>query len=262
MADNISATLPEWTVLYHMPGKFKGRGEFLRLMLEDKGITSYENTDENLYGPKGIMDMFRGADVKLIDDDSSGGTTFPCLYPPAILHRPPGGGEEVLINQVGACVIYLGDVLGYSPTTSVERARANAVLLNALDYIADGRRSFHPVKDAMSYNDQKEEGDRISKQFSQERMPKFLHHFDKVIRQNGPTKPVAGGGGITYADFALFHVLDATANQFNSDHYDNAWDKTDLPAMKGYYEWMKDRPNLKAYFASDRCAPFAGDSMM
>lgn len=29
---------PEWTVLYHSPGKFKGRGEFLRLMLENAPI--------------------------------------------------------------------------------------------------------------------------------------------------------------------------------------------------------------------------------
>jgi len=28
-----SSSPPEWSVLYHAPGKFKGRGEFLRLLL-------------------------------------------------------------------------------------------------------------------------------------------------------------------------------------------------------------------------------------
>ena len=31
-----------------------------------------------------------------------------------------------------------------------------------------------------------------------------------VLRGAGPRKPVAGGASVTYADFLLFHVLDAT----------------------------------------------------
>lgn len=71
---------------------------------------------------------------------------------------------------------------------------------------------------------------------------------------------------ITYntpdADFALFHVLDASVSQFNTEFYDMAWDKCEVPALKEYYVWMKDRPNLERYFKSDRCPPYAGDSMM
>ena len=36
--------VPEWTVVYHS-GNFKGRGEYLRLMLEDAGV-SYQNLGE------------------------------------------------------------------------------------------------------------------------------------------------------------------------------------------------------------------------
>mgnify|MGYP000385429102 CR=1 FL=1 len=93
-------------------------------------------------------------------------------------------------------------------------------------------------------------------------MPMFLHYFDKIVRRNGFAKPVAGGKSVTYADFALFHIVDATAFPFNSTHYDHAWDKANLPALKAYFAWMKKRPNLEAYFQSKRCAPFAGDSMM
>ena len=258
---SLTSTSPEWTVLYHQPGKMKGRGEFLRLMLEDKGVP-YDNSGDGLYGPNGSMDMFRGS-PQAIDRDADAATAsppcdvHPVLYPPAIWHRPTdGSGPPVLINQVGACMIYLGDVLGYAPSTTAERARANQILLNALDYISDGRSSFHPVKNHMSYNEQKEEGDKESKAFAQGRMLSFLHHFDKVARRNasGPQSPIAGGPALTYADFALFHVLDATAHQFNSEHYEQAWDKADVPALKQFYQWMMDRPNLKAYFASERCA--------
>ena len=253
---------PEWTVLYHGAGKFKGRGEFLRLMLEDAGV-SYTNSDENLYGPTGSMDMFRGSIDAIAADEKHPAPAFPMLYPPAIWHRPPNGGEEVLINQVGACMIYLGSALGYDPASPAERARADSVLLNCLDYIADGRSSFHPVENTKSYKDQKEEGDKASKKFTEERMKKYLHHFNKVVLQyGGPQTPVAGGSTLTYADFALFHVLDATAFQFNTDYYEKAWDQSNVPALKEYYGWIKARPNLKAYFASDRCGAFAGDSMM
>jgi glutathione S-transferase len=247
-----SSKAPEWTILYHGPLTAKGRGEFLRLMLEDKGGVAYLNSADKLYGPDGIMDALRGSVEAIASDAKECSIAFPLLFPPAIWHRP-SGGEEVLVNQVGACMIYIGDVLDYAPASTAERARANAILLNALDYIAEGRLSFHPVKNHMGYLDQKEEGDRVSKEFAQERMKTFLHHFNKIVLKNGSNKPVAGGPNVTYADFALFHVLDATVNQFNTSFYDNAWDNTGVQALKDYYAWMKARPNLSAYFQSDRC---------
>lgn len=247
-----SSTKPpvEWTLLYHAPGKMKGRGEYLRLLLEDAGA-SYENSDVNLYGPTGMMDAFR-ASPEAIDKIND---HYPVFFPPAIWHRPVSG-EEVLINQVGACMIYLGDQLGYAPQSAAETARANCTMLNALDYVSDGRSSFHPIKNSMSYKDQKEEGDKVSKEFSQTRMKLFLHHFNKVIKSNGssPENPIAGGSTVTYADFVLFYALDATASQFNSEFYEKAWDNTNVPELKAYYKWIQARPKLQAYFKSDRCA--------
>ena len=256
----MSSTTAEWTVVYHMPGKFKGRGEFLRLMLEDAGITDYVNTDKECYGPTGCMDMFRGSADAINADLETSDYLWPNLYPPAIHHKPAAnndGGqqqqEEVYVNQVGACMIYLADKLGYAPATDAEKARANSILMNCVDYIADGRASFHPVKNTMSYNDQKEEGDRVSKEFTQDRMKKYLYHFNKVVHRVGSKKPVAGGEKLTYADFALFHVLDATISQFNTEFYEMACDKLDVPALKEYHAWIASRPNLAAYFKTDRC---------
>lgn len=197
------------------------------------------------------MDIFRGDNYE--DIHAKNNADYPLLFPPALWHRPKNG-EAVLINQVGACLVYLGDVLGYAPQTIQEKARANAIMMNAIDYIADGRVSFHPVQNTLSYYKQKEEGDRVSKEFSQTRMIKYLYHFQKVVLVHGPQKPVAGGPHVTYADFCLFHVLDATQSQFNNDFYEHAWDRCAVPALKEYHAWMKGRPNLQKYFASDRCA--------
>ena len=167
-----TSTASEWTVHYHMPGKIKGRGEFLRLLLEDAGVP-YRNTDEGCY----TTDMFQKShqDIKETEVD-----VFPTLYPPMIRHCQPGG-ETVLINQVGACVVYLGEQLGYDPQTSTERARANAIMLNCMDYIADGRSSFHPVDNKMSYHDQKAQGDAASLKFAQTRIVRNCTWLNRVL---------------------------------------------------------------------------------
>jgi glutathione S-transferase len=246
--------ITEWKILYHAPGQFKGQGEFLRLMLEDAGVL-YQNSDEQMYGPNGLMDAFRGP-IDGSVQNTTGPATFPLLFPPAIWHRPKDSGSvaPIMINQTAACMMYIGDILGYTPSSPVERARANAITLNVMDYIAEGRASFHPVKNLMSYKDQKEEGDKASQEFVKTRMRIYLYHFQNVVVTSGVTAPVAGGTSITYADFALFHVLDATVAQFNTEFYDNAWDTFDGKELKEYYQWMKQRPSLQPYFQSDRCA--------
>lgn len=252
-----TATPKEWTILYHGGGKtFKGRGEFLRLLLEDAGV-EYDYSGDNLYGPTGVMDCFRGSAQAVASGDGSTPLPNPVFFPPAIWHRPADNAEgEVVVNQVGACCMYIGEQLGYAPQSPKEKALADMITMNAVDYIAEGRSSFHPVKNTMSYNDQKEEGDKVSKEFTKTRMPIWLAHFEKMVKVHGAKSPVAGGPKVTYADFVLFHVLDATIAQFNTEKYENAWDNHDpkIESLKEYHAWMKSRPNLKAYFESDRVA--------
>jgi len=183
------------------------------------------------------------------------------MYPPAVWHRPPAGGEEVFINQGSACMAYIGATLGYSVSSAAERARADCITANAMDYIAAGRSSFHPVANGASYWDQKEEGDRVSKLWSQSTMRVWLQHFEKVVKR-ADGKPLAGGPRITYADFAVFHVLDATEAQFNNEAFGFAWTTEDIPACKAFKAIFEQRANLQAYFSSERRLPWAGDSMM
>ena len=210
-----------------------------------------------IYGPEGHMDAFRGtADATLLDN-----APFPVMFPPVIWHRP-ASGEEVYVNQTATCLVYLAKHFGYAPSSPAECARADQITQNAVDYIAEGRSSFHPLNQKESYSKQKDEADKASKQWSSGRMGIWLQHFEKVVKRAGPEKPVAGGTSISYADFMLFHALDATEAQFNSDFYGKAWDSLNLPALKAYKAWMQSRPKLQAYFASERRKPWAGDSMM
>eukprot|EP00929_Paragymnodinium_shiwhaense_P114042 TRINITY_DN82356_c0_g1_i1.p1 TRINITY_DN82356_c0_g1~~TRINITY_DN82356_c0_g1_i1.p1 ORF type:complete len:289 (+),score=54.34 TRINITY_DN82356_c0_g1_i1:142-1008(+) len=252
----------EWTVLYHIfpNAPFKGRGEFLKLMFEDAGVP-YTFSNSHLYGPEGWTDMFRDPQKKGDGSEVKADTApFPVMYPPVLWHRPTCG-EAVMINQVSSCMAFIGAKLGYSPCSDAERARADCITMNAMDFITSGRRSFHPVDEGGSYSSQKEEGDRESLKWSQSKLHVWLQHFEKVVsRAKG--KPVAGGPTLTYADFALFHVLDATEAQFNNERYAYVWDQADVPVLKAFKRAIEARPKLQAYFASERRLPWAGDSMM
>lgn len=246
----------EWTLVYH-DGPLKGRCEPLKLLLEDAGV-SYEVSSDNLYGETGHMDAFRGSSAAVAALDNA---PAPVMFPPVVWHRPPGG-EEVYVNQTAACMTYLGRILGYAPGTPAEAARADQITQNAVDYIAEGRSSFHPVDQKASYSTQKDEADTKSKAWCEGRMTVWLQHFEKGVKRAGSDKPIAGGSSITYADFMLFHALDATEAQFNTDFYGRAWDATSVPNLKAYKSWVASRPRLQEYFASERRKPWAGDSMM
>merc|ERR1712217_669958 len=114
----------------------------------------------------------------------------------------------VFINQVPAIVRFLAGQLGYLPRGAVQTAMADEIMLNANDFVAEGRAVFHPVDNKGSYASQKEEADKTSKKFAQERLPVWLGHFEKVVKKlrrdgDGPIL-----GKMTYADFMLFHALD------------------------------------------------------
>ena len=66
------------------------------------------------------------------------------------------------------------------------------------------------------------------------------------------------GDKCTYVDLGLLHVLRATAFQFPDE-----WTAlTTVPLLKSFKQRMEERPRLAAYFKSDRCRPFEGNSMM
>mmetsp|Transcript_26502 Transcript_26502/g.87900 ORF Transcript_26502/g.87900 Transcript_26502/m.87900 type:complete len:250 (+) Transcript_26502:77-826(+) len=245
----------EWTLVYHA-GPFKGRAEPLRLLLEDAGV-AFETQNEPIHGPEGHMDAFRGSPEAVKADLSP----YPVMFPPVIWHRPKDG-EEVYVNQTAACLSYIGGQVGYDPQNAAERARADMIIQNCTDFVSEGRGSFHPVNPKGPYKEQQEAADKASKIFTESRLLIWLQHFEKLLKRTGGAKPVAGGPKVTYADFMLFHALDAARAQFNTDFYEKAWDKADIPVAKAYHAWMESRPKLQAYFASDRRNPWSGDSMM
>lgn len=256
----------EWTVLYHQGNPpFAGRAQPIRMLFVDAGVP-YTESNANLYGPSGYCDMFRGsgANAKVFDKASAQKqcAPYPVLAPPIIWHKPAGGEDskdEVFINQLPAILRYVGTCVGYSPKTIAQIAKCDKILLDVCDYISEGRASFHPTDNSASYSIQKEEGDKVSLEWSQRRMLIWLHMFEKCLEKRDNNALYVVGNKVTYADIALYWACDATVSQFNNDKYNLAWDNADLPLLKAYYNEFSNRPNIKNWTTK---VPYAGDSMM
>jgi glutathione S-transferase len=257
----MSSPPPEWTILYHMGNPpFAGRAQPIRMLFTDAGVV-FTETNAGLYGPDGYCDMFRGSGdkMKIFDKESAQkqSAPFPVVAPPIIWHRP-NDGDEVFINQLPAIMRYVGTSLGYAPSKLSDTAKCDKILLDVCDYISEGRSSFHPVDNSASYSIQKDEGDRVSKEWSQRRMLIWLYCFEKMLQKSSHEWFVVGDK-VTYADIALYWACDATISQFENEKYGFPWTKAELPLLKAFKKAFDERPNIKNWTNK---IPYAGDSMM
>ncbi|XP_046363920.2 glutathione S-transferase-like isoform X2 [Haliotis rufescens] len=225
--------------LYYWDGKYvgPGRAEFARLLFVEAGVP-YKDISE------GIMEKFRQADQQW--------TGFPTFAVPLLKK----GSFE--ISQTPVICRYLGKQFGLFPDNEEDQWHAEQLNATIHDYIAEGRYAFHGIKPFESYFGQEKETQPYIDRFLAERLPKYMKHFEKMLAANDDGRSFVVGGKVTYADLGLLHVLRATAAQFPE-----AWAAVDYaPLVKAFKERMEARPNLAAYFKSEKCIPFSGNSMM
>lgn len=88
-----------------------------------------------------------------------------------------------------------------------------------------------------------------------------MQHFEDILKRNGGTAEAPGflvGSSRTAADLAVYHYLAAAQQHFRT-YFD---DIHDAPICKAFMQAIADRPRIKAYLESERCQPWAEDSMM
>jgi glutathione S-transferase len=214
--------------LYYWTG-LQGRGEFVRLCLEDVGAAytdvAREEGDE-------VMTAF-------LEGEHDGALPF---APPFL------ASGRLVIAQVANILQYLGPRHGLVPESESRRLYAHQLQLTITDLVAEVHDTHHPVSTEQYYEDQRTEAKRRAKDFCASRIPKFLGYFEQVLERGGGKHPLREH---SYVDLSLFQVMEGLSYAFPK-----AMARQKLPLLRDLARRVANRPNIAAYLASERRLPF------
>lgn len=134
--------------------QIQGRGEFVRLALEEAGA-DYIDVGRG----KGGMDKMQ----RLMDRKKN---ARPPFAPPFLK------AGNLLIAQTANILAYLGPRHGLAPKSEEGRLWVHQLQLTIADLVAEAHDTHHPIAASLYYEDQKPEALRAAKCFIAERMPK------------------------------------------------------------------------------------------
>lgn len=226
--------------LYYWPG-IQGRGEFVRLVLEDAAVP---------YVDVARLPEAEGGGVRAIVERlaRSDAAPPPAFAPPLLEHG------ELLLAQTTTICRYLAELHGRAPRTREDRLRADFLALTIADFVGEIHDTHHPIAGSLYFEDQKTEAVRRSRVFLGERLPKFFAYFERVLVQNAAADGAwMLGGGCTYVDLLLFQVLVGLEYAFPRRSRELLGRHPHLQALRVRVE---QRPRLAAYLASERRIPF------
>jgi glutathione S-transferase len=216
--------------LYYWTG-IQGRGEFVRLALEDAGADYVDVARQK--GDEAIMPFLQGK--------QSGALPF---APPFLKDG------RAVIAQVANILSHLGPKLKLVPASASARHYASQLQLTIADLVTEVHDTHHPIASSLYYDDQRDEAKRRAEDFRQNRLPKFLGYFENVLeRGNGRHALTAH----SYVDLSLFQIMSGLDYAFP-----RAMKKMQrkLPKLRALNERVSERPRIAAYLASPRRLAF------
>jgi glutathione S-transferase len=214
--------------LYYWTG-LQGRGEFVRLCLEDAGAAY---TDVARIEGDEVMMPF-------LDGDHEGAMPF---APPFLK------SGRLVVAQVANILQYLGPRHGLVPRSEAKRLYAHQLELTIADLVAEVHDTHHPVASDLYYEDQKAEAKKRAKDFRENRAPKFLRYFEQAVERGGGKFPLREH---SYVDLSLFQIMCGLEYAFPK-----AMAKQKVPLLRDLQKRVAARPNVAAYLASERRIPF------
>ncbi len=223
--------------LYYWPG-IQGRGEFVRLALEEVGAPYVDVAREHGEG-RGVAAM-----TKIMRGKSSALVPF---APPFLRDG------DFVVSHVANILAYLAPKLGLAPRTEKLCVFANGLQLTITDFVAEIHDTHHPISGELYYEDQKKPAKARATAFLDHRLPKFLGYFEHVLEQNPAGPEHAVGPWLTPVDLSLFQLSEGLAYAFP-----RAMAKFALkyPALAAMAETVRARPAIANYLASPRRLPF------
>ncbi|WP_064713359.1 glutathione S-transferase [Rhizobium bangladeshense] len=221
--------------LYYWDG-IQGRGEFVRLALEEAGADYIDVTRQPGRGT--------GAMLEIMKSEAE----------PHIPFAPPFLKDgDLLISHVANILFYLGPKLSLAPEDESLRYVANGLQLTITDFVAEVHDTHHPIDVSLYYEDQKQEAKARSAAFIRDRIPKFLGYFERVLTRNTKGTEHIVGNALTYVDLSLFRVVEGLTYAFPNAMANRM---AEYPALLALHDSVAKRPNIARYLASPRRLAF------
>jgi glutathione S-transferase len=222
--------------LYYWPG-IQGRGEYVRLALEEAGA-DYADVAR---GERGMAAMMRMMEAK-------SGT--PPFAPPFLK------AGKLVIGQTANILFYLGSRHGLAPKAEAGRLWVHQLQLTVTDFVMEVHDTHHPIATSLYYEDQKAPAKKRTGEFWDERVPKYLGYFERLLEQNGGSWLT--GRRLTYIDLSLFQIVEGLRYAFPKRM--KAFERK-IPGLVDLRDRVAARPNIKAYLASKRRIAFNEDGI-
>jgi glutathione S-transferase len=224
--------------LYYWPS-IQGRGEFVRLALEEAGIP--------------YADVARGW-----GGDENGVPSMLALLDGATVERPPFAppflrvGAQI-IGQTANILLYLGAHHGLAPRGEAGRLWAHQLQLTITDLVGEVHDTHHPISSNLYYEDQRDEAKRRAADFLASRAPKYLGYFERVLERNPVGDKHLVGARLSYPDLSLFQIVAGLRYAFPRGA---ARLEAAHPRIVALHDRIAARPRIAAYLASDRRIAF------
>jgi glutathione S-transferase len=218
--------------LYYWP-EIQGRGEFVRLALEESGA-DYVDVARRKGGTEKMLRLMDSPRMK-----------EPSFAPPFLK------AGKLIIGQTANILLFLGPRLGLAPKSEQGRLWTHQLQLTLADFLVEVHDTHHPVGIGLYYEDQKDEAKRRVGEFLKERAPKFLGYFEKVLTRNKTGWLV--GRSLTYVDLSLFQIVAGLRHAFPNSMQKLA---RKHPRVIALHDRVAKRPRIDAYLASERRIPF------
>lgn len=217
--------------LFYWP-TIQGRGEFVRLALEDAGV-DYVDVAR---GPHGVRALMAAMNADL----------HPSFAPPFLK------AGELTIGQTANILMYLGAHHGLAPRGEAGSLWTSQLQLTIADLVAEVHESHHPIAASLYYEDQKAEALRRAADFTATRIPRFFDYFERILTRPAP-RSFVNGEHLSYADLSLFQVVEGLRYAFPRTM---ARLEPACPALMALHRRVAQRPRIAAYLASPRRIPF------
>jgi glutathione S-transferase len=229
--------------LYYWPG-IQGRGEFVRLALEDAGAD---------YLDVALVPEAEGGGVpalrRFLDGDD---VARPPFAPPFLK-----AGRQ-LIGQTANILLFLGGRLDLAPRDAAGRLWTHQLQLTLADFVAEIHDTHHPLGPDLYYEQQKPAARRRTKGFLTHRLPKYLGYFERVLQRNAASGRGMVGARLTYADLSLAQVVAGLRYAFPAG---SRAALADCPRACALHDRVFARPRLARYLASGRRVAFNDDDI-